>query len=206
MIALTLYFDGLCEPMNPGGIACYGWLLLQDGKEIARGNGVETRGPDATNNVAEWSALLYGLRAAAALRPESLEIRGDSQLVINQLTGSWRMNAAHLRAYRDRCLDLLHGCQWTARWVSRGQNEAADALSWLAYEEEKRRAKVPEVLPRLQPLGDGMYSVGGVYVVDAHAGRCTCPDFVKRHTENFPLRCKHLLAAEEMERQGGSHD
>ena len=207
MTTLTLYFDGLCGPVNPGGIACYGWLLLQDGKEIAQGDGVEARGPKATNNVAEWSALLYGLRAAAALRPESLEIRGDSQLVINQLTGSWRMNAARLRPYRERCLELLRGCQWGARWIPREQNEATDALSRKAYRaealaeaEEKRRAKVPEVLPRLQPLGDGVYSVGGVYVVDVHAGRCTCPDFVKRHTENFPLRCKHLLAAEEKEK------
>ena len=208
MIALTLYFDGLCEPVNPGGIACYGWLLLDErGQVVQEDDGVEARGPDATNNVAEWSALLYGLRAAAALHPERLEIRGDSRLVINQLTGSWRMNAAHLWSYRDRCLDLLHGCQWTAKWIPRDRNEAADALSRKAYraealasEEEKRRAKVPEVLPRLQSLGDGMYSVAGVYVVDAHAGRCTCPDFVKRHTENFPLRCKHLLAAEEKEK------
>jgi len=205
---LTLYFDGLCEPVNPGGIACFGWLLLDErGQVVQEGNGVEARGPDATNNVAEWAALERGLRAAAALRPESLEIRGDSQLVINQLTGSWRMNAVHLRPYRERCLYLLRGCQWAARWIPREQNEAADALSRKAYRaealaeaEEKRWAKVPEVLPRLQPLGDGAYSVGGVYVVDVHAGRCTCPDFTKRHTADFPLRCKHLLAAEEAER------
>jgi len=140
MTALTLYFDGLCGPVNPGGIACYGWLLLQDGKEIAQGNGVEARGPKATNNMAEWSALLYGLRAAAALRPERLEIRGDSLLVINQLTGGWRMNAVHLLPYRNRCLDLLRGCQWQARWVPREENVAADALSRLADEEESRLA------------------------------------------------------------------
>jgi len=134
MTTLTLYFDGLCEPRNPGGIATFGWLLLDEqGQVIEEGNGVEARGPKATNNVAEWSALERGLRAAAALRPERLLIHGDSKLVINQLTGSWRMRAAHLRPYLARCLELLRGIDWTARWVPRGQNAAADALSRAAY-------------------------------------------------------------------------
>jgi len=134
MINLVLYFDGLCEPHNPGGIATYGWQLLDDrGQVIEEGAGVEARGRGATNNVAEWSALEHGLRAAAALRPERLEIRGDSKLVINQLTGSWRMHAAHLRPYLVRCLELLRGCNWQARWIPREQNEAADALSRAAY-------------------------------------------------------------------------
>ena len=131
----TLYFDGLCEPRNPGGIATYGWLLLDErGEVIQEGHGVEARGPKATNNVAEWSALEHGLRAAAALRPERLLIHGDSKLAINQLTGEWRTHAAHLRPYRDRCRELLKGCDWQARWVPREQNAAADALSRLAYE------------------------------------------------------------------------
>lgn len=134
MTQLTLFFDGLCEPRNPGGIATFGWQLLDEqGEVIQEGNGVEARGPRATNNVAEWSAVEHGLRAAAGLRPESLEIHGDSQLVINQLTGRWRMHAVHLRPYRDRCLGLLKGIDWQARWVPREENEAADALSRKAY-------------------------------------------------------------------------
>lgn len=137
MTKLVLFFDGLCEPRNPGGIATYGWQLLDEqGQVIEEDNGVEARGPKATNNVAEWAALLHALRAAVALRPERLLIHGDSQLVINQLTGSWRMNAVHLRPYLARCLELLEamGCDWQARWVPREQNAAADALSRLAYE------------------------------------------------------------------------
>jgi len=60
--------------------------------------------------------------------------------VINQLTESWQINAVHLLPYRDRCLDLLRGCQWQARWVPREENVAADALSRLADEEESRLA------------------------------------------------------------------
>ena len=58
MTALTLYFDGSCGPVNPGGNASYGWLLFQDSIEIARGSGVEACGPEATNNVAE---CVFGL-------------------------------------------------------------------------------------------------------------------------------------------------
>ena len=51
MTTLTLYFDGSCGPVNPGGIASYGWLLFQDSIEIARGSGVEACGPDATGRL-----------------------------------------------------------------------------------------------------------------------------------------------------------
>lgn len=147
MTDLTLYFDGLCEPAfeggprNPGGIACFGWLLLEGGEVIEEGQGVEARGPNATNNVAEWAALEQGLRAASVRHPDRLDIQGDSQLVINQLTGTWRMHAVHLQPYHRRCLVLLDrmGCQWQARWVPREQNEAADALSREAYAQERRR-------------------------------------------------------------------
>lgn len=141
-MTLTLFFDGLCEPRNPGGVACYGWLLLDEhGHIIEEGNGEEVRGQSATNNVAEWAALEHGLRAAALRRPDRLEIRGDSQLVINQLTGSWQVGAAHLRPYRDRCLRLLEGCNWAARWIPREGNTAADRLSWAAYHEARRASR-----------------------------------------------------------------
>ena len=138
-MTLTLYFDGLCEPHNPGGIACWGWLLLDEsGQVIEEGNGEEVRGRGATNNVAEWAALERGLRAAVVRRPDRLEVLGDSQLAINQLTGRWQTGAAHLRPYRSRCLALLDGCEWAARWIPREGNTAADALSRVAYTAARR--------------------------------------------------------------------
>ena len=170
---------------------------------------MEARGKGGTNNVAEWAALLYGLQAAAARRPERLLIHGDSQLAINQLTGRWRVHAVHLRPYRDRCLELLDriGCGWQARWVPREENEEADGLSvqaYVEYEEAKRRARIKGVLPRLEKLETGKYLVHGsqtTYLVDPDAGTCTCPDFEKRHSKRFPIRCKHILAALEAEEE-----
>ena len=135
---LILSFDGACEP-NPGGVATYGWVIeeLRAGKPflLEDGNGM-AKVQNATNNVAEYHGLGHGLKAVARLHPSSLEIRGDSQLVLNQLTGAWQCNAEHLVKLRDRCREILKeiGCQWTTTWVGRDGNTEADSLSVKAYE------------------------------------------------------------------------
>ena len=146
-----LNFDGSTEPRNPGGYATGGWVLKINGGLGGGFGWLEAsdslffcRGKGATNNVAEWSALGYGLRWLLDNKPPmtSLIIRGDSQLVIYQLTGEWQCNAPHLIKLRDRCREILAqlaeqtGVAWTAEWVPREQNEEADALSRAAYERE----------------------------------------------------------------------
>ena len=64
--------------------------------------------------------------------------KGDSMLVINQITGSWKCNKEHLQKARDRCKELITKItpqQFELEWVPREQNEEADALSRKAYEE-----------------------------------------------------------------------
>jgi len=143
MTDLVLYFDGACEPVNPGGVASYGWLLNTG----AFGHGVIREGKGATNNLAEWCALGKGLRYIRDTMSGvgTLEIKGDSKLVIEQLTGNWQCKAENLIPLRARCLQLLAeiGCQWSATWVPREQNEKADALTRTAYE-EKTGKKFPE--------------------------------------------------------------
>jgi ribonuclease HI len=90
---LILYFDGLCEPQNPGGWVCYGWVLQDGDRVVASGRGVARGpGPDSTNNVAEYAALIAGLEALARLDlgAQGVEVRGDSQLVIHQVSGEWQ--------------------------------------------------------------------------------------------------------------------
>lgn len=86
---LIINFDGACEP-NPQGWAVYGWIITDaDGEEIAQGYGVAAKPGSklATNNFAEYCGLGFALRwlASAGWKGE-LSIRGDSMLVINQLT------------------------------------------------------------------------------------------------------------------------
>jgi ribonuclease HI len=138
---VTIYFDGACEPKNPGGVATAGWIILGDNDEPLGGDCcVICRGEGATNNVAEWAALGKALRhvADSGLQVGTLQIYGDSMLVVNQLTGNWNCNKEHLQKLRDRCKELIsqiNPSDLVVEWIPREQNEEADALSRKAYEE-----------------------------------------------------------------------
>jgi ribonuclease HI len=133
---VSLFFDGACEP-NPGGLATFGAVL--DGPGLsAHLSGVAAEGPGATNNVAEWCGLEKGLEYLATHKPPgvtNLVIRGDSQLVVKQLSGEWGCHKPHLAAARDRCLALLSalGLDWLVEWVPRDQNAEADQLTMEAW-------------------------------------------------------------------------
>ena len=56
MVTIVVYVDGLCEPMNPGGTATYGYLIRNEaGRVIARKSGVVGKGSEMSNNVAEYA-------------------------------------------------------------------------------------------------------------------------------------------------------
>ena len=84
------YFDGLTEPVNPGGIGAYGYVIEVDGQVLIEGKGVIGKGRMISNNVAEYSALIALLEKLAELNLRNdVIIMGDSQLVINQMSGAW---------------------------------------------------------------------------------------------------------------------
>ena len=108
---LVLHFDGGSRG-NPGpGYGSY--VLTRDGQEVHRCR--LSLGPRLTNNEAEYRALIAGLAdalnwlAGHQLDParETIEVRGDSQLVIRQLQGTWKAREPRLAALRDRALGLL---------------------------------------------------------------------------------------------------
>lgn len=146
---ITLHFDGACEPRNPGGVATGGFVVAIDGKHAFSESRLFCSGPKATNNVAEWSALGIGLRWIHdnVKGPiESLQIFGDSQLVIRQLTREYACNKEHLQRLRNRCDELIaaiNATTWKATWIPRDQNEYADRLSRAAYEQATGK-KFPE--------------------------------------------------------------
>ena len=133
----TLYFDGLCEPQNPGGWMVWAWAL-----DDRTGSGFANPHTGNTNNKAEWYALGCGLvavgeRIKAAGKPIRLNICGDSMLVIKQLNNEWRCNDAHLRACRDRCFCLLNEMRidWEAWHIPRDENRVADNLGRRKFRE-----------------------------------------------------------------------
>lgn len=132
---ITVYFDGLCFPKNPGGVAAYGYLIYRDVELIHRGFGAVGEGKGMTNNVAEYE----GLKAAAMWLhengiDENILVKGDSQLVIKQMKGDWQVRSATSRRYVHEIRRLLEGKNVAFQWISREDNEQADELSRVAYE------------------------------------------------------------------------
>jgi ribonuclease HI len=132
---ITVYFDGLCYPKNPCGVAAYGYLIHRDGVLVHSGFGSVGEGKGMTNNVAEYE----GLKAAAAWirdseTKEKIVVKGDSQLVIKQMSGSWKVNSETSMRYVPEIRELFQGKDVTFVWVPREENEEADKLSRLGYE------------------------------------------------------------------------
>src|SRR5437867_645681 len=102
---MLVYVDGLCEPVNPGGTATYGYVIRNDaGKGITRKSGVVGKGPEMSNNVAEYAALCEALRflISEKMTQLSIEIRSDSRLLVNQMKGEWKFHKGlYAQKYRD---------------------------------------------------------------------------------------------------------
>lgn len=141
-----MHFDGACEPTNPGGWGLYGYAILLHGAVVASGKGNLGRSRKSepmTNNVAEYAALIYGtIRLADLLldgiiAPDSVEIRGDSKLVVEQVNGRWRCKSPVMMQACQAAIASLKRLpvKWKLVWVPREQNEIADTLTREAYAE-----------------------------------------------------------------------
>jgi ribonuclease HI len=88
----------------------------------------ERIGP-ATNNVAEYRALLRGLERARELGASELEIVGDSELIARQLTGVYKVKHPAMKPLHEQAQAALRAFErWQIRTVPRAQNARADAL------------------------------------------------------------------------------
>ena len=103
----------------------------------------------ATNNVAEYEGLLAGLRLAREIDPEAVvEVRLDSKLIVEQMSGGWRIKNPALQLLARAARDVLPFDRVSYAWVPRERNRAADALVNSALDAEQRgeRARVDRVL------------------------------------------------------------
>jgi len=137
LVTIVVYVDGLCEPMNPGGTATYGYLIRNEaGRVIARKSGVVGKGSEMSNNVAEYAAVCEALRflVKEKMTRMSIEIRSDSRLVVNQMKGKWKFRKGLYAQKYSEAKDLTARFEIiTFRWIPREENEEADALSRDAY-------------------------------------------------------------------------
>jgi ribonuclease HI len=118
-------FDGGSRG-NPGQAAIAAVLTAPDGSVLAeRGEAIGV----ATNNVAEYRALLLAVQLASELAAGDVELIGDSELIVRQVKGEYRVKdngLKELHAQARRALDALG--TWTIRSVRREENAAADRL------------------------------------------------------------------------------
>ena len=122
---LILHVDGGARG-NPGPAAIGVVVSAVDGDvldELSEAIGV------ATNNVAEYRAMLRGLERARELGADEVEIIGDSQLVARQLDGTYKVKHPAMKPLHAEARDVLSGFKsWQIRTVPRAENARADEL------------------------------------------------------------------------------
>lgn len=92
----------------------------------------------ATNNVAEYQGLLRSLKLAAAMQAKRLTVRSDSQLLVRQLNGEYRVKSADLKPLYEKACGLLRRFEHTEiEHVRREQNARADELANLAMDAKR---------------------------------------------------------------------
>jgi len=148
---IEIFFDGACEPFNAGGLATYGYLIRRGADALDVGRGIVAMGAGATNNVAEYTALIRGLESAAKVRTsgEAVVVKGDSQLAIRQLEGKYAVNAPLLKPLHAQASELLLKMvpRPILEWIPREKNKEADWQSKEAIFEAFRNDK--DILKKL---------------------------------------------------------
>ncbi|MEU4347444.1 bifunctional RNase H/acid phosphatase [Streptomyces sp. NPDC023838] len=122
---------------NPGP-AGYGAVVLDPATGETLAEAAEYIGV-ATNNVAEYKGLIAGLKAAKALDPAArVRVRMDSKLVVEQMSGRWKIKHPDMKPLAAEAGRVLPPGQVTYEWIPREQNKHADRLANEAMDAGKR--------------------------------------------------------------------
>lgn len=117
---MDIYFDGSCKP-NPGKMGCGIVICHPDKKpEIIV---IDDLG-HGTNNIAEWSALILAIDLIRDRGYQNVSIKGDSNMVVQQALGNWKVNGEVFIQLREEFNKLSKGLQFTLSHVPRDLNLA----------------------------------------------------------------------------------
>jgi len=138
---------------NPGP-AGYGALVRDADTGLVLAERADFLGV-VSNNVAEYTGLIAGLTAAREIDPSAaLEVRMDSKLVVEQMSGSWKIKNADMRRLAQQARDVAGDVRVTYVWVPRAENSAADALANAAMD---RQGAVSRDLVPVAPQARGVH-------------------------------------------------
>ncbi len=146
---LRLFIDGASRG-NPGPAAL--GAVVQDGRGRAVAEIGEYLG-ETTNNVAEYQALLRALHEARARGADDIEIFADSDLLVRQIKGAYRVKSSNLIPLHGQALEALTRFrQWRIAHIPRGRNAEADALANRALDDQQKPERSTEAAGRPAPV------------------------------------------------------
>jgi len=129
-----LYTDGAARG-NPGPAGAGAYLCTEEGEVVAE---IAEYLGETTNNVAEYQGLIVGLKKLiemGAQEVESLEIRADSELMVRQIQGKYRVKHPNLKPLFAEAIGLLKKIgKYSIKHIPREENSEADRLSNLAID------------------------------------------------------------------------
>jgi len=141
--ALEIFVDGACSG-NPGP-AGIGVVIKRAGKTVAE---ISKAIGEATNNIAEYSALICALQEALVLKAARIKVFTDSELMFHQLTGSYKVRDEKLKFLYDQVQQLKRGfANVELVHVPREKNKEADKLATSSLNNiNKKQAKTVATL------------------------------------------------------------
>lgn len=182
-------------------MAAFGFWVLDVGENrLLASKGAVLEGPYIDRVTAEFQALTIGLDwlVREGLNRRKIVAYTDSPDVFQSTGGIDRGIQAYPNAPAGVRETFAQFPQLAIKLIDRSQNKKSVDLALQAYvsaQETERMLRVPEVLPELTRIGPYEFLVGDRYKVNIQDGTCTCPDFRRTHNDEYPIRCKHLLAA-----------
>ena len=141
MRSFDIFTDGACSG-NPGE-ASIGVVFKEDGqtvKEIAKAIG------HATNNIAEYSALIEALKEAQALKAETLRVHTDSEWMFKQIRGVNKVKAQQIKPLYEEAIALTKSFKRVEfKWIPREENQEADRLATGVLKAKANQGGRPDV-------------------------------------------------------------
>lgn len=130
--SINVFFDGSCGPKNPGGAIGAGAYITVDGAIVHEISHAEPPDDGYSNNYAEYLALKLAMEwlLENGMAKENVCFFGDSNLVIQQVTGAWKVKAGRYKEVAKEVFQLLpYFSSANFYWIPREENTHADALS-----------------------------------------------------------------------------
>lgn len=135
MKVLEIFTDGACRG-NPGPSAI-GVVIKENGKVVKK---IAQSIGEATNNIAEYTALVCALKAAAGLKAQQLKIYTDSELLYYQLTGTYQIKNENLKLLFAKAQEAGNKFEHIQiKRIPREQNQDADKLATQAIKKEQAK-------------------------------------------------------------------